>query len=90
MAREYKVPVCTGCGVQPQDCSCAGGVTCKPVTAYDKRDVQPLIEAARKLLSVQCQLVGGVIFLSDGSNARHCAEHLDTALAPFEESGEGS
>lgn len=70
MARGYHLAVCTGCRTAlGGSCTCEGGVTARPVTVVDLRDVEPLVDAVRDTLC-------------DDELCARC-DHLRAALQPF-------
>lgn len=59
MARGYQIAVCTGCRTAlGGSCTCEGGVTARPVTVVDLRDVEPLVEALREAVDMVADWAG--------------------------------
>jgi hypothetical protein len=87
--RKYSVAVHTGCGRSLLDCKCAkeGATTGLVVSTTDDRDIQPLVEAARRVL--------GPYSLRDQDIKAQVTEELEDrdrlakALKPFDSKGDG-
>lgn len=71
--RKYEALVCPNCSATLEDCRCASTAGFQTVTAYDARDVAPLVEAADTLGEAleRVSYGGEVGDVEDVDSARH-------------------